>query len=113
MQAVLTSDEKKSIGTLRLRFDPDFSRTSVSDNKKMRIFAMKLHTGKDFVPVRVASSIVKSFVVYADGKEIWRAESNFLSLVKVPLGIEAKEIRIKWLATNGAERVHLFSADFI
>ena len=106
-------DEKKSIGTLRLRFDPDFSRTSVSDNKKMRIFAMKLHTGKDFVPVRVASSIVKSFVVYADGKEIWRAESNFLSLVKVPLGIEAKEIRIKWLATNGAERVHLFSADFI
>ena len=106
-------DEKKRIGTLRLRFDPDFSRMSVSDNKKMRVFAMKLHTGKDFAPVRVASSIVKSFAVYADGKEVWRTDSNFLSLVKVPLNIEAKEIRVKWFATNGAEGVHLFSADFI
>ena len=106
-------DKKQSVGTLRLRFDPDFSRMSVSDNKKMRVFAMKLHTGKDFRPVRVASSIVKSFAVYADGREIWSTDSNYLSLLKIPLDVEAKEIKIKWHATNGAEKVHLFSADFI
>lgn len=109
----ISFDEKKQVGTLRLRFDPDFSRMSISDNSKMRIYAMKLHTGKNFRPVRVASSIVKSFTVYADGKELWHTDSNYLSLVKIPLNTEAKEIKIKWNSTNGAERVHLFSADFI
>ena len=96
-----------------MRFDPDFERMSISDNKKMRVFAMKLHTGKDFVPVRVADTIVKSFAVYADGNEIYRTDNNYLSLVKIPLDINAKEIRIEWIETRGAEKVHLFSADFL
>ena len=74
---------------------------------------MKLHTGKDFQPVRVAATIVKDFVVYADGKEVARVENNYRSLVKVPLHMQAKEIAVKWLATNGAEKVHLFSADLL
>ena len=108
-----TFAEAEEIGSLRLRFDPDYTRRSVSDNMKMRAYAMKLHTGKDFVPVRVANSIVKDFVIYADGAEVYRAEGNFLSHVTVPLNISAKEIRIQWLATNGAEDVRLFAADFI
>ncbi len=106
-------DAPEEIGTLRLRFDPDYSRLSVSDNRKMRIFAMKLHTGKDFAPVRVAATIVKSFAVYADGEEVFRTEDNFLSLVKVPIGRTAREIRVEWLATNGAEDVRFFAADFL
>ncbi|MBP3478893.1 MAG: FAD-dependent oxidoreductase [Oscillospiraceae bacterium] len=108
-----TFDEAEQIGSLRLRFDPDYSRRSVSDNMKMRVFAMKLHTGKDFVPVRVANTIVKDFVIYADGAEVCRVENNYLSHVTIPLNISAKEIRIQWLATNGAEEVRLFAADFI
>lgn len=110
---VFSFDQKEQIGSLRLRFDPDYSRLSVSDNFKMRVFAMKLHTGKDFVPVRVANTIVKSFAVYADGVEVYRTEDNFLSCVTIPLQVSAKEIRIAWLATNGAETVRLFAADFI
>jgi len=110
---VFTFDQKEKFGSLRLRFDPDYSRMSISDNFKMRVFTMKLHTGKDFVPVRVANTIVKSFVVYADGKEIYRTDSNFLSHVTVPVNCEASEIQIQWLATNGAEDVRLFAADFI
>lgn len=109
----LSFAEKKHIGKLRLRFDPDFERTSISDNKKMRVYAMKLHTGKDFVPVRVAATIVKEFAVFADGEEIAHIENNYLSLIKLPLDVEAKEISVKWIATNGAERVHLFSVDLI
>ena len=106
-------DVPKKVGTLRLQFDPDFERMSISDNRKMRIFAMKLHTGKDFVPVRIANTIVKEFAVFADGKEIARVENNYRSLVKVPLNVTAKEICVKWIATNGAKDVRLFSADLL
>jgi len=106
-------DTMESIAILRLQFDPDFERMSISDNAKMRVFAMKLHTGKDFRPVRVAASIVKDFCVYADGVEIARIENNYRSLIRVQLHTKAKELSIRWLATNGAEKVHLFSADLI
>lgn len=106
-------DAPRTVTALRLRFDPDFERLSVSDNRKMRIFAMKLHTGKDFRPVRVANTIVKEFAVYADGREVARVTDNFQSLVKLPLGVQAKEIAIEWVATNGAADVHLFAADLI
>jgi hypothetical protein len=74
---------------------------------------MKLHTGKDFKPVTVASTLVKDFVVYADGKEIARTENNFKRLVNVPLNTTAKEISVKWISTNGAENVRLFSAEVL
>jgi hypothetical protein len=104
-------DEPKKISSLRLRFDPDYERLSISDNFKMRIFAMKLHTGKDFKPVRTAKSIVKSFSVYADGKEIYSTFNNFYSLVFVPLNVVAKEIKIVFNETYGDEQVKLFAVD--
>lgn len=108
-----TLEKPQQIGALRLQFDPDFGRMSISDNRKMRVFAMKLHTGLDFKPVRVANTIVKDFVVYADGVEVARMENNYRSLVTVPLNIKVRKIRVQWLATNGAEKVHLFSADLL
>ncbi|MBO5223199.1 MAG: FAD-dependent oxidoreductase [Clostridia bacterium] len=103
----------QKIDTLRLRFDPDYERLSISDNFKMRIFAMKLHTGKDFKNVRVAKTIVKSFTVYADGKEVYSTDNNFHSLVFVPLNVIAKEIKIVFNETHGADKVKLFAVDFI
>ena len=103
--------KKTKVGTLRLRFDPDYSRESITPNKKMRVFAMKLHTGKDFVPVKVAATIVKDIDVYADGEKIQEIRGNYLSLLKLPLNAEAKELRIVWRATNGAPTVKLFGAD--
>lgn len=109
----MSFDREEHVRSLRLCFDPDFTRESISDNKKMRVFAMKLHTGKDFKPVRVANTLVKDFVVYADGREVARVENNFHRIVKVDVDAVAREISIKWLSTNGAERVRLFSADVI
>ncbi len=104
---------KKHVDTLRLIFDRDYTRETVSDNKKMRVYAMKLHTGDDFVPVRVASTTVKGFVIYADGKEIYRDENNFLAIRHIPLNTDAEKLEIKWISTNGDEKIRLFSADFI
>ncbi|MBQ3016963.1 MAG: FAD-dependent oxidoreductase [Clostridia bacterium] len=106
-------DDPKYIGSLRLVFDPDFTRKTISDNLKMRVFAMKLHTGKDFKPVRVASTLVRSFEVYADGELLCKVDNNFHRLVKLPLDVTAKEISIKWIATNGDEKVKLFAAELI
>ncbi len=108
-----TFEKEQKIKGIRLCFDPDFERMSISDNKKMRIFTMKLHTGKDFVPVRVANTLVKDFVIYADGVEIIKIENNYHRLVKIPLDVTAKELSIKWLSTNGFEKVRLFSAEII
>ena len=109
----LSFENETKIKELRLRFDPDFERMSISDNKKMRVFAMKLHTGKDFVPVRVAATIVKDFDIYADGKLLRSIRGNYLSLRRIALDVCAKEIGVKWIATNGAEKIHLFSVDIV
>ena len=102
-----------TLGTLRLHFDPDYERMSISDNKKMRVYAMKLHTGKDFSPVRVAATLPKRFAVLADGKEIYRTDNNYLSLVKIPLHLKAAKIEIKLLETHGAAIIRIYGADFI
>jgi hypothetical protein len=103
----------QKISFLRLRFDPDYERLSISENFKMRIFAMKLHTGKDFKPVKTAKSIVKSFTVYADGKEIVREKNNYYSHVKIPLSVTAKNVSIIFHETYGDEKVKLFAVDLL
>lgn len=110
-ELTLHFDKPEKITSLRLCFDPDFTRESISDNKKMRVFAMKIHTGKDFKPVKVASTLVKDFIVYVDGKEVARVENNFQHLVSVKLNTTANDISIKWISTHGAKEVRLFSVD--
>ncbi len=112
-ELVFRFESRQRLGALRLCFDPDYSRESITPNKKMRVFAMKLHTGKDFVPVKTAATIVKAFTVTADGEEIARVEDNFLSLVRIPLEREVQELRVRWLETHGAEEVRLFAADLV
>ena len=103
--------EEKELAELRLVFDPDFSRQSITPNKKMRVFAQKLMTGKDFVPVKVANTLVKSFRVLADGKEIFAETNNRNSLRKIALGVKAQKLTVVFDETRGIDKVHLFSAD--
>ena len=82
-------DEAKKLGALRLRFDPDFERSSVSKDFKIRWFATKVHTSGDFEPVRVPNTIVKEFVVYADGKAI------FAALPESEMVVDGKTVRFE------------------
>lgn len=110
---VFSFDKPQKIGVLRIQFDLDYSRLSVSPNYKMRIFAMRMFKGKDFVPVKVANTIVKEFTVYADGKPVFTQKNNYHSLVKVPLNLCASKIEIKFLSTHGYGKIRLFACDFI
>ena len=106
-------NEKKHIDTLRIQFDMDFARKSVSPNWKMRIFAQKLHEGLDFVPVKVADTIVKDIEVYADDELIYKNENNYYSLLKIGIDKDVKNITVKFNETHGAEKINIYACDFI
>ena len=112
-ELTFTFPQMETPGTLRMQFDLDYERLSVSPNKKMRVFAQRLHTGRDFEPVKVAATIVKAFSVYADGELVYQTRSNYHSLVKIPLNRPCKCVSIRFEETWGAEEVRLFGCDFI
>ena len=96
---------------LRLMFDPDFSRESISPNKKMRLFAQHSSVGKDFVPVKVAETLVRSFEVLCNGETVFADDLNRLALRRIPLNVTAKTLTVRFTGTWGKDEVHLFSAD--
>ena len=106
-------DKKEKIDTLRIQFDLDFSKRSVSVNEKMRVFPQKLHQGLDFKPVKVAATIVKNFEIYGDGEKIYETDNNYYSLVKIPVNGEYKNITVKFNETWGADKINIFACDFI
>lgn len=110
-EIVFDFGKAEKVSGLRLAFDPDFSRESISVNKKMRVFAMKSCTGADFRPVTVAKTLVKGFEVYADGKKIFADDNNYFQFRNIPLDVTAKKISVKFTETRGAEKVHVFSCD--
>ena len=61
--------------------------------------------------MKVASTLVKAFTVYADGREIYRADSYHNSLFRLPLDCTAQRLSIRFDETWGAEEIHLFSCD--
>ena len=103
--------EKTALSELRLVFDLDFSRESVSVNKKMRVFAQKANTGSDFRPMTVAKTLVKAFRVFADGNLVYSTDKNHNSLVRIPLSCAAEELRVVFDETWGQDGIHLFSCD--
>ena len=108
---VFTFDAPRQISRLRMVFDRDFSRKTISVNNKSQKFAQILLRGKDFRPVKVPATLVKAFAVYADGEKIFETDNNYESLIRLPIDRTVKELRIAFTATNGAERVHLFACD--
>lgn len=105
-------DAPREVSELRLWLDPDYSRMSVSVNKKMRWFAQKLHTGLDFEPMKVAATLVRSYSVYADGEKIAEGE-NHHSLLKIPVGKSVSSLTVTFHETWGAEEVGLFAAELL
>ena len=101
----------QSIGGLRILFDRDYSRESITPNRKMRVFAQKLNVGKDFEPVKVPATLVKSFRVLLDGKTVYETDNNYYSLFRLPLAATGKTVTVEFLETWGAEEIRLFACD--
>ena len=97
--------------SLRLYFVPDYTRESLSPNKKMRVFAQHSSVGKDFVPMKVAKTLTRAFDVLADGKVIYTTETCHNALVRIPLNLRARTLCVRFRATWGSEAVLLYSCD--
>ena len=110
-ELTFTFDAPETVQELRLVFDPDFSRRSISPNKKMQVFAQRIHTGKDFVPLKVAAPLVRRFTVLADGQPVAEVNENYHSLVKLPLNVTANTITVQFHETWGADSVRLYACD--
>ncbi|MBR2370827.1 MAG: FAD-dependent oxidoreductase [Clostridia bacterium] len=108
----LEFEQETELTELRLMFDPDFSRKSISGNKKLKMFTLRSSREFEFDPIKVASTLVKAFEVIADGKTVYSTDMNHNSLVRINLtGIKAKRITVRFLETNGCEEIHVFSCD--
>lgn len=104
-------DGVRHLSELRIMFDLDFDRMSVSSNKKMRVFAQKCCTGLDFEPLKVAATLVKRLRVEVDGRQIYADDECHHSLFRLPLDIDASQLTVYFDETWGADSVHLFSCD--
>lgn len=104
-------EKPEYVELLRIIFDLDFSRESVSVNKKMRVFAQKCNEGADFKPMKVANTLVKAFSVYADGELIYSTDNYHNSRFTLPIERELSTLSVRFDETWGEETVHLFSCD--
>ena len=77
----------------------------------MRVFAQKCNTGLDFEPMKVAKTLVRTFTVFVDGREVYSTDKNHNALFRLPLGVTAKEIEIRFDETWGSSTAHIFSCD--
>ena len=77
----------------------------------MKVFAQRCNRGLDFVPVKVAATLVREFTVECDGKVVYTADNCHNSLVRIPLNTSARRVSIKFGKTWGADKIHLYSAD--
>lgn len=110
-EIVFTFDAPERVEEVRLQLDPDYSRESISVNRKMRMFAQKLHQGLDFKPVRTAATIVKEITVSGDGETLFHTESNVYSFLRISLNGTYREIRVRFGATHGADTMTVFACD--
>ena len=106
-----TFDTPTPVRTLRVMFDPDFSRESVSVNRKMRVFAQTCNVGLDFEPMKVARTLVKRLEVVADDEVIFTCDHWHNALLRLPIGRAVRELKVRLLETWGSETVRIYSCD--
>ena len=101
----------EQISCLRILFDRDYSRETITPNRKMKVFTQKLNVGHDFVPVKVPATLVKAFRVLLDSKCVYETDNNYYSLIRLPLHASATTVTVEFLDTWGDESIRLFACD--
>lgn len=109
-------DHPKEINKLRAVFGSDYSRESISPFSKLQKFAMRVHIGKDFEPVKMPKGLAKEFLVEidkGDGKwiEVYQTDSNHLDLFTLPIGKKIQKIRIVFKTAWNDSRIKLFACE--
>lgn len=100
---------------LRLVLDPDFSRESITANKRSQLFAMRSHIFMEEEPLKMPAALCKELVVvttFADGTEkTINFHNNHKILLKIPVAEGAVQVKVIFRKPWQGERIGVFSCD--
>jgi len=82
--------ECRNFSTIRLVFDSDLAR--LKDNGHLNLPANYFLNAPGQTP---PETLIKSFAIYADGKEIYRTDENHQRLVKINIPFTAKSVEFR------------------
>lgn len=109
--------DENSGRTLRIVWDSDFSRESISSVKAYRTYALRAHITGETEPVKMPKNMMRSCkitICCADGRaETKRIDNNRLITLLLPLSAEAVRVKISDLRSWSDEAVQLFACDIV
>jgi len=101
------------VSRLRMVFDLDYTRSSVSPFVSLEKYAMRCHIGKDFKSVSMPENLAKEFSVETNDGTEWReivhVADNRKDLVILPIEKEIMGIRIVFVHSWGSGTTNLFA----
>ena len=109
-------EKKEEICEVRIVFDSDLNRVTVSGDKEIKNFSMGCNIKLNQVPSSVPKTLIKSFKLETmddTGKiiTIFEEGNNYQRLVKIPIFARAKMLRLTPLTTWGSEEFRIFAFD--
>lgn len=108
-----TLKEKSLVKEARIVFDSDLNRDTVKGGiQEVRDCPTLCNRPLDLEPYTFPATMVRGFELLADGEVIFRTESNYQRLVKLPVDRKLKALALRPLTTYGAEKANVFSFDF-
>jgi hypothetical protein len=104
------------VDTLRVVFDPDFSRDSITKFSRFQLFAMRSHVGKDFKAVSMPKNLAKEFSVEVDlgtgvWEELYATDTNHLDLFTLSVKKKIKALRLTCTSSWGDSTINLYACD--
>jgi hypothetical protein len=106
-----TFNETTQVDSLRMVFDPDYSRESIASVRRLKKFAQLVHRSLDFEPLRMPATLTKCFTVFVDDVLVHEEKENHKTLVSIPINSEVRKITVQFNDTWGADTIHVFSCD--
>ena len=111
----LTLPAPRALRELRVVFDSDLTRESVTGDSVLRAYPTLCNIPYNMEPFGFPQTMVRLFEVSARVGGVWRVvhrgDGNIQRLVKIPLGVTADAVRLTPLTTWGAAAAHIFSID--
>jgi hypothetical protein len=109
-------DKKATVRQLRIVFDPDYSRQSITPFVRIQKFAMRSHIGQDFQLLRMPAAMARRFTVEVDNgngqyRPIHRSEANHRDLFTLPVNEEITRMRIVFESAWSADSISIFACD--
>ncbi|MDX9985145.1 FAD-dependent oxidoreductase [Sphaerochaeta sp.] len=106
----------EEVKKLRIVFDLDFSRESITQFKRIQKYAMRSHIGRDFKPVKMPKNMAKEFVVEideGDGKwqNIYTTNVNHVDLFTLRIDRAIKQIRVVFQSAYADEFINVYACD--